>query len=347
MTGIDVAVFPWDQALCAETSPAFYGSLAVLIGICLKLLSTIAFTVMNAFIRVESAEVPTGELVFFRYVLAMLVLVGWLHSRGQFPQAIFTQRPFGHLLRGVIGSGGMFFGFAALGLLPLPDATAIAFVAPLIGVALAALFLGEKVHAYRWAAVACGFAGVLVMLYDQLGLVKAGEGVRALGIGFAVLAAVCAAAAYTQTRRLTKTEKTGAIVFYFSLLTTLMGLASFILPLIVSDHGPVGHFIVSQGWIWPGWGGMMFLTCIGVLGGSAQILMTESYRLADASVVAAFDYTSMVWASIIGYFAFGDVPSAGILWGAAIVAASGIFVIWREHMQGLLHFSAPFRRRDE
>eukprot|EP01037_Dinobryon_pediforme_P013361 gene13361-13476_t len=296
---------------------------------------------MNAFIRVESVSVPTGEVVFFRSSLALLVLIVWLHSRGQFPQAIFTARPFGHFLRGLIGSGGMFFGFAALALLPLPDATAIAFVAPLIGVALAALLLGEQVHGYRWAAVACGFGGVIVMLHDQLGTGTAANGLREWGTAFALLGAVCAAAAYTQTRRLTKTEKTGAIVFYFSLLTTLMGFMSFILPLIVPNEGAVGRFIVSQVWVWPSAGGLVYLCCIGVLGGAAQILMTESYRLADASVVAAFDYTSMVWASLIGYFAFGDVPSNSVLWGAAIVAASGIFVIWREHMHGVFRLSAP------
>eukprot|EP01037_Dinobryon_pediforme_P012711 gene12711-12806_t len=296
---------------------------------------------MNAFIRVESVSVPTGEVVFFRSSLALIVLVVWLYCRGQFPQAIFTARPFGHLLRGLIGSGGMFFGFAALALLPLPDATAIAFVAPLIGVALAALLLGEQVHAYRWAAVACGFGGVIVMLHDQLGLGRVADGLRELGIGFALLGAICAAAAYTQTRRLTRTEKTGAIVFYFSLLTTVMGLASFVLPLIVPAEGTIGRFLVSQAWVWPSAGGFVSLCCIGVLGGAAQILMTESYRLADASVVAAFDYTSMVWASLIGYFAFGDLPSTSVIWGAAIVAASGIFVIWREHMHGLFRLSAP------
>jgi drug/metabolite transporter (DMT)-like permease len=339
MTVIDAVFFPCDQGLSAINMATHYGYWAVLTGICLKLLSTFAFTLMNGFIRLESAEVPTGELVFFRSILAMLVLVGWLYSRGQFPQAIFTARPFGHLLRGLIGSGGMFFSFAALALLPLPDATALAFVAPLMGVAMAAVLLGEKVHAYRWAAVACGFGGVLVMLHDQLGLTQAPDRLHRFGIGFALLAAICAAAAYTQTRRLTKTEKTGAIVFYFSLLTTLMGGASFIFPFVMPDRGAVGHFMAAQVWVWPGWGGMLVLCCIGILGGIAQICMTESYRLADASVVAAFDYTSMLWASFIGYFAFGDVPSASILWGAAIVAASGMFVIWREHVHGQLRLS--------
>ena len=272
----------------------------MLIGICLKLLSIIAFTMMNAFIRVESAEVPTGELVFFRSVVALAVLIFWLNSRGQFPHAILTARPFGHLLRGLIGSGGMFFGFAALSLLPLPDATAIAFAAPLIGVVLAAWLLKEHVHGYRWAAVACGFGGVIVMLHDKIGLGAADSSAQVFGVSFALLGALCAAAAYTQTRRLTKTEKTGAIVFYFSLLTTFMGMASFVVPLIVPDHGPAGHFIASQIWVWPGWSGAVLLCCIGILGGAAQIMMTESYRMADASVVAAFDYTSMVWASMIG-----------------------------------------------
>ena len=313
----------------------------MLIGIGLKLLSTIAFTLMNGLIRGESNQVPVGELVFFRSLLALFVLIGWLHARGEFPAAIHTKRPFGHLLRGLIGSGGMFFGFAALALIPLPDVTAIGFTTPLIGVALAALILKEKVHIYRWSAVGVGFLGVLVMLHDQIGG-DVETSARTLGSGFALLGAICSAAAMTQTRRLTQTEQTGAIVFYFSLLTTLMGMISFALPLLWPAGTLASSFMKTQIWTMPDAYGLLRLCAIGMIGGAAQILMTQSYRLADASVVAAFDYTSMIWASLLGYLAFGDLPSSAIVSGAGIVAFSGIFVLWREHRLGQLRL--PTRR---
>jgi len=312
----------------------------VIIGIGLKILSTIAFTVMSALIRAEAGAAPLGEVVFFRSLPALAVLILWLHSRGEFPRAIATKRPFGHILRGLIGSGGMFFNFAALALLPLPDATAISFAAPLVGVALAAWVLREKVYIYRWSAVIIGFFGVLVMLQDQFGAAVSAGPARFWGSAFALTAAVCAAAAMTQTRRLTQTEQTGAIVFYFSLLTTVLSALTWFLPLLWPALGEIGTFMAAQRWVWPGWNGFFVLVMVGVIGGIAQIVMTESYRHADASVVAAFDYTSMIWATLIGYFAFGDLPTHSVIIGALIVAASGIFVLVREHQLGLLRLAS-------
>ncbi len=299
-------------------------------GIGLKILSTLLFTLMNALGRAESATFPTGEIVFFRSWPALLVLIFWLHWRGEFPAGIATNRPFGHLLRGLIGSGGMFFGFAALAFLPLADVVAIGFATPLIGVALAAWILKERVRAYRWSAVGVGFVGVMVMLYEHLGGGAVEGPSRALGSTLALIGAVCAAGAMTQTRRLTKSEQTGAIVFYFSLLTTVLGALSWFLPLIFP--------VLSRGqvWVWPPMADVARLSAMGVLGGTAQIAMTESYRRADASVVAAFDYTAMIWAVITGYLVFGDLPSRFIVIGAGIVIVSGVFVIWREHRLGLL-----------
>ena len=299
-------------------------------GIGLKILSTLLFTLMNALGRAESATFPTGEIVFFRSWPALLVLIAWLHWRGEFPGGIATRRPFGHLLRGFIGSGGMFFGFATLAFLPLADAVAIGFATPLIGVALAAWILKERVRAYRWSAVGVGFIGVVVMLYEHLGADPVEGSARAIGSTLALIGAVCSAGAMTQTRRLTQTEQTGAIVFYFSLLTTVLGALSWFLPALLPKIAS------GQVWLWPPLFDVLRLGMMGILGGVAQIAMTESYRRADASVVAAFDYTSMIWAVTIGYVAFGDLPSRYIVIGAGIVILSGVFVIWREHRLGLL-----------
>jgi drug/metabolite transporter (DMT)-like permease len=222
----------------------------------------------------------------------------------------------------VIGTTGMFCGFAALSHLPLPDATAIGYAAPLVTVVLAALILKETVRAYRWTAVVVGFVGVLVMLSPHLGARLGGAGPPsgpAMGALFGLAGACCAAGATIQIRRLTATERTGAIVLYFSLLTTLLGLSTVVL-----------------GWRMPDAPDFALLALIGVLGGIGQILMTQSYRYADTSIIAPFDYTTMIFAVLIGWFAFGDLPSLAVTLGAVVVISAGIFVVWRERHLGLV-----------
>ncbi len=119
-------------------------------------------------------------------------------------------------------------------------------------------------------------------------------------------------------RRLTATETTGAIVFYFSAVTTLIGLST-----------------VFLGWVMPSPRQAAMLIGIGVLGGIGQITLTESYRHADASLVAPFEYTTMLWATLLGWFVFGQWPDDAVIAGAVLVTASGIFVIYREHKLGL------------
>ncbi len=292
------------------------------VGISLKVLSALVFTLMAAGLKTVSTRYPIGELVFFRSAFAIVPLLIWLSWRGEFVSAVRTNNVGGHFLRGIIGSCGMFAGFVALSFLPLHDAIAIGYAAPLIVVVLAAVMLKETVRAYRWTAVVIGFVGVLIMLSPHLGAglssreLQAGTGIGAL---FALFGACCSAGAAIQVRRLTATEKTGAIVLYFSLLTTLLGLSTVVL-----------------GWRMPVGPDAVLLVSIGILGGIGQILMTQSYRYADTSIIAPFEYTTMIWALLIGWFAFGDLPTLTISIGAGIVAAAGMFVLWRERQFGLV-----------
>ncbi len=290
------------------------------LGISLKVLSALAFTMMSALIKIVSVRYPTGQLVFFRSAFAIVPLLVWMGLADSLINAVRTHNLRGHFLRGIIGSGGMFSGFVALSYLPLSDAVAIGYAAPLMVVVLAALILKETVRAYRWSAVVVGFLGVLIMLLPHLqtGGGRAADAASAIGAGFALLGACCAACATIQVRRLTASEKTGAIVFYFSLLTTILGLATIVL-----------------GWTMPDAADLGILISVGILGGIGQILLTQSYRFADASLVAPFEYTTMIWALLIGWFVFGQWPQSIVLAGAGIVAAAGVFVIWRERQLGL------------
>jgi len=305
----------------------------ILKGIGLKVAATFVFALMAAAIKAMAPNYPVGEVVLFRSIFALVVLVTWLYSRGEFPRALHTLRPLGHIGRSIAGSGGMFANFIALSLLPLADATAFTFATPLIVVPLAAILLKETVRIYRWSAVGLGFVGVLVMLSEHLGEGFAGRAATSgatLGAFVALGGAVSSAVAMIQTRRLTRSEATGAIVFYFSALTALAGLAVLIAAALWPASAPGAAVAAGERFILPSPGDLLWLASIGLLGGGGQIMMTHSYRFADASVIAAFDYVAMLWAVILGLALFGESPSPRILFGAAIVSASGVFVIWRE-----------------
>jgi len=249
------------------------------------------------------------------------VIYAW---RRELEAAVRTGRPFGHAGRGLTAICAMFCNFSALARLPVVDATAISFAAPFITVALSALVLKERVRVYRWSAVTAGFVGVLVMLAPRLDFANetaasAGGAVGALlGIGGAFFNA----GSTVQTRHLTKSETTSSIVFYFSLICAFAGLCTW-----------------PFGWNMPDAVGWAALIGIGICGGLAHIVLTESYRFAPASLVAPFDYTAMLWALVLGYLAFGELPTVLVLVGALIIVAAGLFVIWRERQLG------PLRQR--
>ena len=303
-------------------------------GVALKVAATFVFAVMSALVKLSAARFPVSEIVMFRSLFALVVLIVWLRGRGEFPEALATQRPLGHIGRSLAGTGGMYSSFLALSLLPLADATAFTFVAPLMVVPLAALLLREAVRPYRWAAVAAGFFGVTIMLSDHLGAASA---TRALGSAVALGGAGFAAVAMIQTRRLTRSEPTGAIVFYFSSVTTSLAA----LALVAGALWPQADWIGTQRFVIPSLHEALALAAIGTCGGIGQILMTHSYRYADASVIAAFDYVAMIWASLLGYALFGETPTSRVVLGAGVVAAAGVYVVWRVGRIGRAEATAP------
>ena len=293
----------------------------ILKAVLLKLASAMLFAVMSALVRYVSDVTPLGQVVFFRSAFAIIPVVVIYAWRRELMTAVRTSRPFGHLGRGMISVSGMFFNFAALARLPIVDVTTITFAGPLITVALAAIFLKERVRIYRWSAVAVGFVGVIVMLWPHLDLARytnAASSAATLGALFALASAFTNAGSVVQTRRLTDTETTSSIVFYFSLFCTIGGLLT--LPF---------------GWIVPSAPQLAALIALGVIGGLSHILLTESYRYAPASVIAPFDYTAILFSFLLGFWMFGEVPTRLVVVGAGIVVAAGLFVLWRERQLGL------------
>ena len=296
-------------------------------GIALKLVAVTAFVVMASCIKAVAVDVPAGEAAFFRSALALPIVVAWLAWTGHLRDGLRTANPLGHLWRGVIGTTAMLMGFAALGLLPLPQVTAIGYAVPVVTVVLAALFLGERVRLVRISAVALGLVGVGIVLWPDL--MGSGEGTRALGVAFALGSAVLAASAQIIVRRLIVVEDAPAIAFWFSVSATLIALLTW----------PLGLF---GAWVVPTGAQMALLVAAGVLGGIGQLCLTAAYRYAEASLIAPFDYASMLLAVGIGLVVFGEVPRASTLLGAAVVIAAGAIIIWREARLGLKR--GPVRR---
>jgi len=285
-------------------------------GIVLKLVSVLVFIVMQSLIK--AAHVPAGEAVFFRSAFAIPVIVVWLTWQGQLATGFRAVQPIGHVWRGLMGTIAMGLGFAGLSYLPLPEVTAVGYASPLMVVILAAMFLGEEVRLFRMASVALGLLGVLIVLSPRLS-VGANAGTReAFGAMVVLGGAMFAALAQVFARKLVLTETTTSIVFYFSLTSTVLTLVT-----------------IPFGWIWPTPAQAALLVTCGILGGIGQIFLTASYREADASLVAPFDYASMIFSLGIGLFIFGEVPSLTMLSGAALIILAGILIILRERHLGI------------
>ena len=288
--------------------------------ISLKLCAVVLFIIMSSLIKAASDSVPPGEAVFFRSFFAMPVTIVWLLILGQLSTGLRVKSVWGHLRRGIAGTAAMAMIFAGLALLPLPEVTALSYTSSLLIVVFAAFFLGEKVGVFRISAVCVGMIGVLVILAPKLSVLGGAsvETSQILGAVLVLAGATCAAIAQITIRKMIYTEHPAAIAFYFSVTATALSVFSL----------PFG-WVMPSGWL------MTQLVLAGILGGAAQIFLTLSYRYADASVVAPFDYASMVFALVFGYFIFDEVPTAAMLIGAALIAAAGIAIILREHHLGL------------
>lgn len=291
-----------------------------MVGIGLKIASVAVLLSMASMLK-ASEGVPPGQLVFFRSFFAILPIVIFLALRREFGVGIKTDRPMAHFWRGLVGVGGMGFGFYALTKLPLPEAVSIGYAMPILIVVFGAVFLKEEVRLYRWSAVGVGILGVAIILWPRLTVFTGGAGPISdltLGALASLTAAVFGAFATLHVRNLLQTERSATIVLYFSITCSFAGLLT--LPF---------------GWTWPSAEQAALLVGAGITGGIGQILMTEAYRRADVSVVAPFEYTSLLLSIIIGYLIFRDVPTPQMLIGAVIVVGAGIFIIWREHALGL------------
>ncbi|WOI55412.1 DMT family transporter [Palleronia sp. LCG004] len=281
-------------------------------GILLILCAVSLFTLMQAFIKAASVRVPAGQAVFFRAFLSLPLIALWLWWRRDLRAGLQTDNWRAHAVRGIAGTCAMGMGFAGLAYLPLAEATAIRFVTPVMLVIFAALILGETFRVIRILAVILGLFGVTIIVWPRLGQDSLGAGAL-LGVGLTLASATLAALAQTFIKAMSGTERVEAIVFYFSATASVLSLLT--LPF---------------GWVVPDAREWALLIGAGLIGALGQVLLTSSYRHADAGALAPFTYVSMLWAILVGYLWFSEIPTVQTLAGAVLVIAAGIIIVLRE-----------------
>lgn len=294
------------DAETADLLPAEADSVPYAVGCFLA--AILLFAAMDTLIKFLTAGYPVPQLMFVRSLVAFLLVGGYTLWRGGGIAAMRTRRPWGHVWRafaGLISMGCFFYAFREL---PLADVYVLSFAGPLFITALSAPLLGEPVGWRRWAAVVVGFGGVVVMAQPSAGapLVP-------------VLVGLCAALFYAlaalAVRGLSRTETSASIVLYLLLTTTV-----------------VSGALTVPVWTAPTADALGLMALVGVLGAGAQVLLTQAFRRAPPAVVAPFEYTGMVWASLFGWVVFGDLPTAPVLLGAMVIIGSGLYILHRETM---------------
>jgi len=281
---------------------------AALFGIYLKLGSLLLFCTMDAMVKALGSTYDAFQLMLFRSAIAMapVAVIIW-RSGGM--KSVRPNRPWMQAARIVVAFGSTLGFFYVFPRMPLVDAYAISFAAPLFMVALSVPLLGEPVGWRRWTAVVVGFAGVLIML-DPWGMEIHAMSLVVLGATF------CYALSGVMLRQLSRHDSDVVALFWLSLAT---GAASLV--------GAV------PAWIWPTPTDWVWLIVMGLLGGVGQILSTRAWRLAQTAVLAPFDYTSIVLAVLFGYLWFKEEPSWTVWFGLPLVIGSGLYILHRERVR--------------
>lgn len=280
----------------------------IILGLTLRLIAIVALAVMFALVKLAAAAgVHVVESLFWRQMTGLPVVILWLWWMGSLSD-IRTGRPVAHALRMFLGISAMMLNFLAMTLLPMADASAIGFAVPIFATILAALLLKEPTGRYRWSAILLGFAGILLVVQPGH------NGILLIGGTVAIAGAVVTAGVTIQLRRLTRTEPTGAIVFWFSLSSLI----------------PLGIAMLFVGQAHDGVA-IAYIAGLSLAGAVAQILLTASLRHAPVAAALTMDYTAILWSTLLGFFIFGDIPGLSVFIGTPIIIVAGIIILWREH----------------
>ncbi len=266
--------------------------------------SVVCFSTMDLIVKYLD-DVPFGQVLFMRFFFGMIPIF-FLIPRDKIFTFYKTKRPLLHAFRAINGTIAIIALFLGLRNLPLADVISLTFTGPLFVTIMSVIFLSEKVGIKRWSAVAIGFIGMLFIVrpaFEEMNFYYVFPIIFSLGFANVAIS----------IRSLSKTEPNYLIAFYFSILSLLVGLST-----------------IVNGWIWPTPYEAFLFALLGLAGGVANLLLTQGYRLADASLVTPIKYLSLVFAIVAGYFIFSEVPKVMTLFGAGLIVVSSFIIFRRE-----------------
>jgi drug/metabolite transporter (DMT)-like permease len=274
------------------------------LGLLYMFLSVCTFSVMDLLVK-WSGNYPTGEVLFFRGFFGILPTY-FLIPKDKLRRFYKTKRPKEHLFRCLTGLIALIAIVIALRELPLAVVVSLSYAAPLFITILSILLLSEKVGFFRWAAVLIGFIGVIVISepgFKEMNLLYFLPIIFCIGMAFVTIT----------IRKLSTTEPIWLISIFFTITISIAGLAT-----------------IPRGWVMPNFQDFILLALIGVTGGTANLLLTQSYKLSEVSLVAPLKYLSLVFAIIFGYMIWNEIPTLKTLIGASLVILSSLVIFRRE-----------------
>ena len=268
-------------------------------------ISVCAFSVMDVIVKC-SEDYPVGQVLFFRGLCGVIPIL-FLIPKDRYFDFYKTERPFLHFKRCIAGLIAIVAIFIALRKLPLATVVSITFAAPIFTTILSIFFLNEKVGLYRWMAVIVGFVGIIVISepgYSSLNIYYLYPIIFCLGLSYVAIA----------IRQLSSTEPVWLIGLFFSISIFILSIFS----------------IFTEGWILPSFKDLFLLSMVGILGGLANLWLTQSYKFSEASLVTPLKYLALVFAIFFGYIFWQEVPTTKTLIGSALVVISSIIIFRRE-----------------
>ena len=267
-------------------------------------ISVCAFSLMDAIVKWSDAY-PVGQVLFFRGLCGLIPILS-LIPKDRYKDFYKTNRPILHLKRCLSGLIAIVAIFIALRKLPLATVVSISFAAPIFTTIFSIFFLNEKVGLFRWLAVIVGFIGIIIISepgFSSLNIYYIYPIIFCLGLSYVAIA----------IKQLSSSEPIWLIGFYFSFSIMITSL-----------------FTISQGWIMPNLIDLILLSLVGILGGVANLLLTQAYKFAEVSLVTPLKYLALVFAIIFGYFIWNEIPTSKTLFGAGLVIISSLIIFRRE-----------------
>ncbi|MFS4581405.1 DMT family transporter [Phaeobacter sp. C3_T13_0] len=283
------------------------------------------FSIIDVIFKFLSGDYPLYQVVMFRSVVAMFVLLALIIPLEGGYRILRTHQPKLHMLRSLAVLFANLCFFTGLAIMPIAEAVAIAFATPLVVTSLSVLFLKERVGPWRWMAVVIGFAGILMIMRPGPGTFQAAAILPFLGAcGYATL--------HVLTRRAGGSDKAATLSFYptlgFLLVSASIGLATGDGRFATSDS--VGLQFLLRAWIWPAPQDWILFFTVGIAGSVGGYLVSQAYRQCEAGLVAPFEYIAMPMAVFWGVLVFDEWPDGPVWIGSALIIGAGLISVWRE-----------------